>query len=494
MNRSIASIILENSDTHVYRYYDGGEWKTSMSGKTVSVYSPIDTSVLGNVQSVTHEEIDEVISRAHAAQGQWEETPLHKRIQYMKNVAQWMRQYEAEFVDLLIREIGKSKKESASEISRTADLIEYYAGEAHSLLGERLESDNFPGFEKGKISLVERAAHGVILAIAPFNYPINLAVSKIVPALLMGNAVVFKPPTQGSISGLYLTELFVRSGIPSSVMSCITGAGRDIGDYLVSHTGINMIAFTGSTKTGNTIAEKTKMTPLLFECGGNNPVIVLPDADVEATAKELVKGAFSYSGQRCTGIKYVLAQEPSIDELLPLVMKQMEEQVSMGNPNDETTKLVGPLINEQAAIEIENGIRQALAEGAEIVMGGKRNGWYMEPTILKNVRPDMEVIKTEMFGPLLSFVTVSSFEEAIEIINHSIYGLQASIFTQDEGKGLSMGKKLHVGTVQVNGSPQRGPDHFPFMGIKGSGIGVQGVKYSLEAMSRLRSTVLNNPQ
>jgi glyceraldehyde-3-phosphate dehydrogenase (NADP+) len=208
-------------------------------------------------------------------------------------------------------------------------------------------------------------------------------------------------------------------------------------------------------------------------------------------AKEIVIGGFSYAGQRCTGVKYVLAESSVLDTLIPLVIQEVQTRVVPGNPKDDTTKLVGPLISQKAAEDVQQVVDEAIAQGATIVMGGKRNGAYMEPTILKNVRPNMRVISEETFGPVVCFVEIHSPEEGASLVNASDYGLQASIFSQDETAALAFAKNLQVGTVQLNGSPQRGPDNFPFMGVKKSGLGVQGVRYSLLAMSRLFSVVIN---
>lgn len=282
--------------------------------------------------------------------------------------------------------------------------------------------------------------------------------------------------------------------MPPGVLTAVTGGGADIGDYLVSHPRVSMVAFTGSSDTGILIATKAGMVPLLFECGGNNPAVVLPDADMHLAAREIVKGAFSYSGQRCTAIKYVLSTKGVLEQLVPLVKKTLSEMVHMGDPRSPHTKLVGPVISEEYAVHIAEVIDEAVKDGAKVVVGGMRNKNYIEPTILINVKPTMEVVRKETFGPVVSFITVKSMEEATTIINTSSYGLQASVFTKDEGAGIDFAKYLGVGTVQVNGSPQRGPDHFPFLGIKRSGVGVQGVRYSLEAMGRLKPIVLNKPK
>lgn len=476
-----------------YKFFDGTKWTESTSGKTTEVHSPIDNSVVGKLQIVTTTEIDSVMDKAAAVQKAWEATPLNQRVKIMHLAADWVRHYEEYLTTLMVWEIGKSVEEAKSEIKRTADLTDYFADEAQSITGEEIDSDNFPGYDKGRLAMVERVAWGTVVSIAPFNYPVNLAASKFAPALLMGNCVVFKPPTQGGISGVHLTQIFHKAGLPEGVFSCVTGGGAEIGDYLVGHPKAHMIAFTGSSDTGVTIATKAPMKALLFECGGNNPAVVLPDADLNLTAKEIVKGAFSYAGQRCTGIKYVLSTQNVIDQLLSVVTKQLAELVHMGDPRSPETKLVGPVIAEHVAMDIEKKINEAVANGAKLVAGGKRNAAYLEPTILTNVTPAMSVVSTEVFGPIVSFITITSYDEAVKIINDSRFGLQACVFTKDEGAGIVFAKQLNVGTVQINGSPQRGPDHFPFLGVKHSGIGVQGVRYSLEAMSRLRPIVLNKP-
>ncbi len=493
-----------------YKFFNGTQWVDSTSGKSTEVISPIDGSVVGKLQSVTTAEIDDVMNKAAVAQSAWEATPLNQRVKIMHLAADWIRHFEDYLTTLMVNEIGKTAEDAKSEIKRTADLTDYFADEAQSLHGDELDSDNFPGYDKGRMALIERVAHGVVVAIAPFNYPVNLAGSKIVPALLMGNSVVFKPPTQGGISGVHLAQIFRKAGVPDGVISCVTGKGEEIGDYLVAHPKAGMIAFTGSSDTGVAIAGKAPMKPLLFECGGNNPAVVLPDADLNLTAREIVKGAFSYAGQRCTAIKYVIATQSVIDGLLPVVLKQLTELVHMGDPRSPETKMVGPVITPAVAEHIEQLINESVAMGAKLVSGGKRSGipgikiapipgieskatCYVEPTILINVRPDMSVVVQEIFGPVVSFISIQDYTEAINIINASRFGLQACVFTKDEGTGLVFAKKLNVGTVQINGSPQRGPDHFPFLGVKHSGIGVQGVRYSLEAMSRLRPIVINKP-
>lgn len=484
--------VSDNKTPPTYNYFNGSAWVSS--GKMIPVTSPVDQSVVGQLPVVPQPDIDGVLQKLKSAQPAWEATPLYQRVKLMHLVADWIRHFEDFFTSTLVGEIGKTTAEAKSEILRTADITDYFANEVQSIRGYSLDSDSFPGYDKGRFAMIERVAHGVVLCIAPFNYPVNLAVSKIVPALLMGNTVLFKPPTQGGISGVHLARVFEKAGIPPNIFACITGGGSEIGNYLVSHKLVDAVAFTGSSDTGVTIASKAPMKPLIFECGGNNPAIILPDADMNLAAREVVKGGFAYSGQRCTAIKYVLGTKNVLDTFTPVVTKQLGEMVKMGDPRSPETKLVGPVISASYAEKIQGWISESVAQGAKVLTGGKHDKSYVEPTLLTNVTATMPVVVNEVFGPVVSLIEITSMDEAAAIVNATRFGLQASVFTKDEGTGLVFAKSLNVGSVQINGSPQRGPDHFPFLGVKHSGIGVQGVRYSLEAMSRLKPVVLNKPE
>ena len=492
MPADLFSNLSDNKNPPTYKYFDGEKWTNSLSGKFVEIRSPIDNEILGKIPSLTLAEIDKTILKLKEGQKNWQKTPIVKRKGILHLAADWIREHENTLTAQLIREIGKSLTEAKDEILRSADMIDYFANEGLNIHGEELSGDAFPGYDQTKMAIVERVPLGIVLAISPFNYPVNLSVSKIAPALIMGNAVVFKPPSAGAISSLFLTEIFIRAGLPKDILATLTGPGDVIGNYLSTHKLINMVTFTGSSQVGKEMAKIIGMIPILFECGGNNAALVLPDADLETTAQEIVKGAFSYSGQRCTAIKYVLGYPSTLDKILHLIIEKTKTTFKMGDPKNPDNNL-GPVISDRAADLIEKRILMAKADGAKIVYGGVRKGRYITPTILANCTPFMEIVKDETFGPVVSFIKIDSAEEAIKIINGMDYGLQTCIFTSDEGAGINLGKQLDVGTVQINSKPQRGPDHFPFLGIKASGSGVQGIRYALEANTRLKSTVLNKP-
>ncbi len=468
-------------------YLRAGQWQ-AWSGPTLTVRSPADDRLIGRVAAFQSEQIDEVLEAAVRGQKAWEQVPVAERARILTEAAALMETHAEELAGVLMAEIAKNRSDSRDEVVRSADLLRVTAEAGRRLAGETLVADAFPRFRRNKVGMTFRVPLGVILAIPPFNYPINLAVSKIAPALVSGNAVVLKPPSQGAISAHYLAALLLAAGVPGDVLHVVTGRGSEIGDYLVTHPRVNMISFTGSSATGNRIAKLAGMIPLNLELGGKDAAIVLSDADLDRAAADIVSGAFAYSGQRCTAVKRVLVTEPVADALIERMLP-LVERVSVGLP--EENAVVTPLISDQAADYVQELIDDALAKGARLLTGNRRQGRLLWPTLLDGVTEAMRVAWEEPFGPVLPILRVPNAAEAVRIANASEYGLQSSIFSRDVDVALQVAFQLEVGTVQINGKTARGPDHFPFLGTKSSGLGVQGVHYAIEAMTRVKSVVVN---
>lgn len=469
-----------------YKNLINGEWKESKD--QITIYSPIDDREMGKVQAMTHKEIDNAMESAKAAMKSWREVPIVERAKVLYKAAELLEKRKDEIGEILAMEVAKNLKSAVSEVVRTADLIRYTAEEGIRVHGEVMKGDTFEAASKNKLAIIRREPMGVVLAIAPFNYPINLSASKIAPALIGGNVVIFKPPTQGAISGLLLTEVFEEAGLPAGVLNSVTGKGSVIGDYLIGHPDVNFINFTGSTEVGEKIGEVSGMKPILLELGGKDAAIVLEDADLEKAASEITAGAFSYSGQRCTAIKRVLVVEEVADKLVKILEKKVGG-LSVGDPFDNAE--ITPLINNKAADFVEELIDDAVNKGAKVVIHSKREGNLIWPGVFDNVTLDMRIAWEEPFGPVLPIIRVKDENEAVEITNKSEYGLQAAIFTKDTTRALEIADQLEVGTVHMNNKTQRGPDNFPFLGIKKSGVGVQGIRYSIESMTKLKSVVIN---
>ena len=473
---------------NTYQYYSQGIWKSSESGETIVIQSPYLKKSIGAVQALTQTEVNQCIQSSKEAQKSWANTSIYDRAHYLQAWADELLKMKEELATTVMQEVGKAYQDAVKEVERTADLIRYTVEEAIHLSGESLNGEHFPGGSRSKLAVVERVPLGVILAISPFNYPVNLAAAKLAPALITGNSVIFKPATQGSISGIKMIEALAKTNIPAGVLNLVTGKGSVIGDYLIEHEDIALVTFTGGTSTGERIAQKAKMIPLVMELGGKDPAIVCEDANLQLASKQIVSGAYSYSGQRCTAIKRVFVHHSVADELVSLIKSEVE-QLSVGSPEDNAT--IVPLIDDQSADFVQGLIDDALQKGATLVLGNKREGNLIYPTLLDDVTTDMRIAWEEPFGPVLPIIRVSSQEEGIEIANASEYGLQASVFTQHIDKALTIARKLETGSVQINGRTERGPDHLPFIGIKKSGLGIQGVRRSIESMTREKVIILN---
>lgn len=477
-------------ENNTFKNLVDGEWISSSSGNFIDINSPIDNSLVGRVPAMTVEEVDVSMESASKVQKEWKSIPLNAKADILYKAADLLIENIDELSHVMMMEIAKDMKSCRSEVTRSADFIKFTADCAKNLYGESIPSDSFPGTKKNKISIVKREPLGVVLAISPFNYPINLAASKIAPAVIIGNSVVLKPATQGSISGLHLARIFEMAGLPKGVLNTVTGRGSEIGDYITSHKYVDFINFTGSTEVGERISKHSLMVPLLMELGGKDAAIVLEDSDLDLVADNIASGAYSYSGQRCTAVKRVLAVDKIADELVEKV-KMRIEKFKIGNLLENESVDIVPLISEKSADYVSQLIADAEIKGADLVIGGKREGNLIYPTLFDKVTTDMRIAWEEPFGPVVPIIRVKDMDEAVEIANASEYGLQGSIFTKNIYDAFNIADKLEVGTVQINGKTERGPDNFPFLGTKSSGMGTQGIKYSIESMSRPKLTVVN---
>lgn len=477
-----------------YKYFVNGEWKVSASGKTVDILNPSKANAPEyKVQACTQAEADEMFAAATAAQKGWAKTPLWKRAELLHKAADLLQANKEPIVSALVKEVAKPQKDATTEVVRSAELVHYTAEEGIRLLneGKFIMPDSFPGAERNKLCMSSKIPLGVVLAIPPFNYPVNLAVSKLAPALIAGNAVVMKPPTQGCVSGLHMAQAFHKAGIPPGVVNVITGKGSEIGDYLVMHPTVKCISFTGGD-TGLAVSKKAAMVPLQMELGGKDACVVCPDADLNLVAANIMKGGFSYSGQRCTAIKIVyVVGEANADKLVALVNTKVAN-LKVGLPEDNAD--ITPVVSKASADFIQSLVEDAKAKGAVLCQEFKRQDNLIWPVLIDKVTPEMRIAWEEPFGPVVPVMRVSTNEEAVAMANKSKYGLQGCVFTNDLNTAMLLSDALETGTVQINAAPARGPDHFPFQGVKDSGIGSQGITNSINFMSKTKSTVINLPQ
>lgn len=470
-----------------YRFLLNGEWKTSTSGKTIEIQSPTK-KIVGSVQAMTQREIDVAVRTTKSVQKNWKKTSFDERAQLLYAWADELDKKKEEIAETIMLEVAKGRSSALKEVKRTADFIKYTAEEGKRVHGDLINGGSFDAGSAHKMAMVSRDPVGVVLAISPFNYPVNLSAAKIAPALMAGNGVLFKPATKGAISGTLMIQALHDAGLPEGLVNLVTGKGSEIGDYIVTHPLVDFINFTGGSNTGKSISEKVSMVPVILELGGKDPAIVLEDADLDKAAKDIVSGAFSYSGQRCTAIKRVLVKNEVSDKLVKKINERIQ-QLTVGQPEEDAD--ITPLIDDKAADFVQGLIDDAVENGAKLITGNKRRENLLYPTLLDQVTVDMRIAWEEPFGPVLPIIRVGNESEAVEIANRSEYGLQASVFTNNVEKALHIAGQLEAGSIQINGKTERGPDHFPFLGVKSSGLGVQGIRNSIVSMTREKVTVLN---
>jgi glyceraldehyde-3-phosphate dehydrogenase (NADP+) len=447
---------------------------------SIDVKSPWDLQVFASVASASKEQVDTAVVNSDEAFQTWRYSNLSERIEIFNIAIKSLRDDAERLAQLLHKEIGKFEDDARSEINRSIDYMELMLSAVKNWKGTVYYGDVDPKFPRNKkTGIYSRVPLGVVLAISPFNYPINLSITKVAPALLSGNSVVLKPSTQGSYTSYEFYKHFAKAGLPNGVLNVVTGSSKEIGDSLLTHPLVKLIAFTGSTQVGNHIREVANGIPLLLELGGKDIGVVTENADLDLAVKEIVKGAFSYCGQRCTAQKLALVHSSKYEEFTHKVTEEVQKLE------------LNPMIDESSAEYVMELFSDASSKGAEVKVAPNQDVNKLTPAVVSNVNKDMRVFYEEQFGPLLPIGKYETEEELIKLVNASPYGLQASLYTKDIDQAFRLADKIEVGTVQINAKPDRGPDNFPFGGVKDSGQLMQGTIETLDLMTRGKMVVVN---
>jgi len=403
------------------------------------------------------------------------------------NVVEKLKSNREDFARLLTLEVGKPINESLVELDRSIETLRLAAEEAKRIYGESVPLD--AGLNgKGFFAFTQRLPLGVVAAITPFNYPLNLTIHKIAPAIACKNTVIIKPPTEAPLTVMKFAEL-LNEEFPDGVVNTITGYGSEVGDYLVTSPDVNKISFTGSVTTGMMISQKAGMKKVTLELGGNDPMVVLKDANIDKAIKGVINGAFLNAGQVCMGVKRIIIDDEIADEFCERLVSETEKLV-MGDPLDSKTTL-GTLISEKAAIQVEETVNNAVESGAKILTGGVRDGAFYSATVIDNVTPEMDLVERETFGPVAPIIRVNGVDEAIEVANDTEYGLQAGVFTESYSNAMKCAQEIEAGTVFINKQSTFRTDNMPFGGFKNSGVGKEGIKYAVEEMTKTKLIGLN---
>ena len=464
-----------------------------IGGKRISgndledVVNPYDGSVIDAIPIAHLQTAQKAIDEANNAKNSLVEMSAFKISNKLFNVCEKLKEKREEFAELLTLEVGKPINESLVELDRSIETLKLAGEEAKRIYGESVPLD--AGLNgKGFFAFTQRLPLGVVVAITPFNYPLNLTIHKIAPAIACKNTVIIKPPTEAPLTVMKFAEM-LNEEFPDGVVNTVTGYGSEVGDYLVTSPEVDKISFTGSVTTGLMISQKAGMKKVTLELGGNDPMIVLADANIDKAVKGVINGAFLNAGQVCMGVKRIIVEESIADEFADKLVGESEKLV-MGNPSDKKTTL-GTLISQKAAIQVEESVNNAVLNGAEILTGGKRDGAFYEATVIDNVTPEMDLVIRETFGPVAPIIRVKSIDEAIEIANDTEYGLQAGVFTSDYASAMRCVSEIEAGTVFVNKQSTFRTDNMPFGGFKNSGVGKEGIKYAVEEMTKTKLIGLN---
>jgi glyceraldehyde-3-phosphate dehydrogenase (NADP+) len=451
--------------------------------QTIEVRNPQDDSLISTVPAATKEDAIYAVEQAKEGAAIIARMLVHERMAVLNRAADWIDEHRETYARTIALEGSKTIREARKEVARCIETIRISAEEARRIHGETIPFDQMPGSEN-RVGYYYRFPVGIIAAITPFNDPLNLVAHKVGPAIAGGNAIIVKPTSVTPLSALLLAEAFDKAGLPPKVLSVITGSAKDVGQTLVTHPDVRMVSFTGGLSTGEKIARQAGLKKISMELGSNSPVIVLKDADLDEAVASCVSGAFWAAGQNCLGVQRIYIEEAVFEEFKDQFTAKTQKY-RVGDKLSELTDM-GPMINEKEARRVESWVNEAVEKGASLLCGGKRDGAFYQPTVLTNLPEDCTLAREEVFGPVVTLYPVPDLETAIFEANQVNYGLQAGIFTKDLEKAYRAIREVDVGGIMINDSSDYRIDGMPFGGVKGSGLGREGVRFALEEMTEIK--------
>ena len=475
----------------------GGEWRPPAGGQYVPVIDPSTGRRIGEAPVASADEARAAVDAAAAVEEAWGFTPGHARAKVLRAAAERLRDDRETMARLIASEVGKPIVDARVEADRAASVFDFAADEIRHLGGDSFPADAYerPVGNDQRFLFTVRDPIGVVVAIGPFNFPLNLLSHKVAPALAAGNPVVAKPTSAAPFTALRLAEHLAAAGLPPGVLNVVVGPGRSVGDTLVEHPRTRLVTFTGSTEVGKGIAEKAgrHAKRVILEMGGMDPFVVLADAPLETAVRAAARGAFGYSGQVCTASKRFLVQD-SVAEKFARALAEKASALRVGPALEESTE-VGPLIDAAAVARMEELVADARARSAKVLTGGSRRatagGSFYPPTVMDEVPEDARVAREEPFGPIAPVLRFRDLDEAVRIANSTPYGLQAAVYTNDLARGFSLAKRIRAGGVHLNDPTTLRWDALPFGGVKESGLGREGLRYAMEEMTEVKLVSVN---
>ena len=468
------------------KMYIAGQWVDKQ--RKVPVINPFDGSEIDTVPRGDTGDVDTAVASAVTGAVAMAKLPAFDRYTILRRAADMLGQQQADLAKTISMEEGKTLTEATGEVSRAVQTMTLSAEESKRIHGETVPLDAAPGVTQ-PFGFTIRVPCGVVAAIAPFNFPLNLVCHKVGPALAAGNSVVIKPASDTPLSALKLTEILLEAGLPPEAIQCVTGPGGEIGDALCSDKRVRKITFTGSRDVGEHICQIAGLKKVTMELGANCPLVIMPDADLVKVAQATVTSGFSNAGQVCISTQRVLVHGKVYGDFVDILANQVGG-LKTGNPMAAGIQM-GPMIREGDAVRVSDWIKEAVATGARVVAGGERSGTMHAPTVIADVKPEMRISCDELFGPAVAVTSFDTIDQAIELANDSIYGLSAGLFTQNLDWAMRFVKEVHSGNLMINSSPQFRADLMPYGGLKDSGMGKEGPRYAIEEMTELKMVVFH---
>ena len=466
----------------------GSEWRETPARQVVT--NPFTERSIADVCLAQPADVEEAVTLSLKAFSSLTRSSSHTRATALQRLASRLKEQKEDFAHTICMEAGKPITDARREVDRTIQTFSIACEEAKRIPGEVIPMDISPGMER-HLGLGQRVPVGPVLCITPFNFPLNLVAHKVAPCLAVGNPILLKPAPQTPLTALRLGRLFQELDLPEGTLS-ILPCENALAESMVRDPRIQALSFTGSAAVGWSLKDKAGKKRVLLELGGNAAVIIEPDADLHLAAQRCVTGGFSYSGQTCISVQRMYVQDEVYDAFLNRVLP-LVESLPTGNPADDST-IVGPLIDERAAIRVESWVREAVRQGARLRAGGTRERALMHPTVLTDVDQRMKISCEEVFGPVVTLSRYRRLDQAFDMVNDSPYGLQAGIFTRNVDSIFRAYHALDVGTVLANEIPTFRADHMPYGGMKDSGLGREGVKYAVRELSEEKLLVLHLSQ
>nr|UXE44372.1 glutarate-semialdehyde dehydrogenase [uncultured bacterium] len=468
------------------KLFVAGEW--SDSGPAAEIRSPFDDAVVDVVPIANAESCEKALTFADLAARRLRTAPSHDRSQWLGRAARLLHERTDEFAQTITAEEGKTLVESRAEVRRAVETLTLSGEEAKRIAGRGIPIDGAPD-SAGRLAFTVRIPCGVIVAITPFNFPLNLVAHKVGPALAAGNSIILKPASATPLTAIKLVEVLLEAGVPADAIQCLVGPGDQVGERLCADPRVRKISFTGSAAVGDRICKAAGAKRVTMELGGNSPMLVMDDADLDLVVKAAVVTGFGNAGQTCISTQRILADDRRIGDLLDALAPAIRS-IRTGNPSAADVKM-GPMVRPKEAERVATWIAEAKSAGAKVIVGGERSGAMHEPTLIADAPATSRIVRDELFGPAVVVGAFSSIEQALAEANDTPYGLAAGIFTRDLGRALRFVGEMDAGNLHINWAPGWRADLMPYGGLKMSGFGKEGPEYAVEAMTEEKTVVFH---